>query len=57
MRLALRALAALTLGLAASPALAVDTSFYTYDGFAETVDALRVWQAAASAAQRASIAP
>lgn len=42
MRLALRALAALTLGLAASPALAVDTSFYTYDGFAETVDAFRL---------------
>jgi conjugal transfer mating pair stabilization protein TraG len=28
--------------LAASPAFAVDTSFYTYDGFAETVDAFRL---------------
>ena len=26
----------------ASPALAVDTSFHTYDGFAETVDAFRL---------------
>ncbi|QUT07667.1 conjugal transfer protein TraG N-terminal domain-containing protein [Sphingobium phenoxybenzoativorans] len=42
MRLALRAFAALLFGLAASPALAVDTSFYTYDGFAETVDAFRL---------------
>jgi conjugal transfer mating pair stabilization protein TraG len=31
----------LTLG-AASPAFAIDTSFYTYDGFAETVDAFRL---------------
>jgi conjugal transfer mating pair stabilization protein TraG len=28
--------------LAASPAFAVDTSFYTYDGFGETVDAFRL---------------
>jgi len=42
MRLVLRALLALALGLASSPALAVDTSFYTYDGFAETVDAFRL---------------
>jgi len=28
--------------LLASPALALDTSFYTYDGFAETVDALHL---------------
>ena len=42
MRLAIRALAALLLGLIATPALAVDTSFYTYDGFAETVDAFRL---------------
>ncbi|MFM5929834.1 MAG: conjugal transfer protein TraG N-terminal domain-containing protein, partial [Novosphingobium sp.] len=42
MRLALRALAALALGLVATPALAVETSFYTYDGFAETVDAFRL---------------
>ena len=27
---------------AATPALAVDTSFHTYDGFAETVDAFRL---------------
>lgn len=32
------ALAAIT----ASPALAIDTSFHTYDGFAETVDAFRL---------------
>jgi len=37
---ALLALAAIT--LAASPALAIDTSFYTYDGFAETVDAFHM---------------
>ncbi|RQW46101.1 conjugal transfer protein TraG N-terminal domain-containing protein [Novosphingobium sp. LASN5T] len=42
MRLALRALSALALGLVATPALAVDSSFYTYDGFAETVDAFRL---------------
>ena len=42
MRHAFRALAALLLGLIATPALAVDTSFYTYDGFAETVDAFRL---------------
>ena len=42
MRLALRALSALALALVATPALAVDSSFYTYDGFAETVDAFRL---------------
>ncbi|MFA7585795.1 MAG: conjugal transfer protein TraG N-terminal domain-containing protein [Novosphingobium sp.] len=35
-------LSALALSLIATPALAVDTSFYTYDGFAETVDAFRL---------------
>lgn len=38
----IRALPVLLLGLVATPALAVDTSFYTYDGFAETVDAFRL---------------
>ena len=38
----LRALAAITLGLMASPAMAIDASFHTYDGFAETVDAFRL---------------
>jgi conjugal transfer mating pair stabilization protein TraG len=39
----LRALLALTaIIFAASPALAIDTSFYTYDGFAETVDAFHM---------------
>ncbi|CCA93224.1 MULTISPECIES: conjugal transfer protein TraG N-terminal domain-containing protein [Novosphingobium] len=42
MRLAFRALPALLLAFAATPALAVDTSFYTYDGFGETVDAFRM---------------
>ncbi|MBB6122866.1 conjugal transfer protein TraG N-terminal domain-containing protein [Sphingobium subterraneum] len=42
MRFALRTLAALLLAFMATPALAVDTSFYTYDGFAETVDAFRL---------------
>lgn len=42
MRLAYRAVTALILSLIATPALAVDTSFYTYDGFAETVDAFRL---------------
>jgi len=42
MRFAFRAFAVLLLGLVATPALAVDTSFYTYDGFAETVDAFRL---------------
>lgn len=37
-RLIAAALAAMT----ASPAFAVDTSFHTYDGFAETVDAFRL---------------
>lgn len=36
------ALGALVVTLVASPALAIDTSFYTYDGFAETVDAFRL---------------
>lgn len=35
------AFAVVTLG-ASSPAFAIDTSFYTYDGFAETVDAFRL---------------
>lgn len=42
MRLSLRILPALVLAFAATPAFAVDTSFYTYDGFAETVDAFRL---------------
>ncbi|AZI37780.1 conjugal transfer protein TraG [Caenibius tardaugens NBRC 16725] len=42
MRLRLRSLLALPLGLVAAPAWAVDTSFHTYDGFAETVDAFRL---------------
>ncbi len=35
-------LAALPLLLVASPALAVESSYHTYDGFAETVDAFRL---------------
>jgi conjugal transfer mating pair stabilization protein TraG len=35
-------LAALPLAFMASPALAIDASFHTYDGFAETVDAFRL---------------
>jgi conjugal transfer mating pair stabilization protein TraG len=35
-------LGALASALVASPALAIDTSFYTYDGFAETVDAFKL---------------
>ncbi|MBN8818665.1 MAG: conjugal transfer protein TraG N-terminal domain-containing protein [Sphingomonas sp.] len=35
-------LAALVALLLASPALAIDASFHTYDGFAETVDAFRL---------------
>jgi len=42
MRLVPRLLLALPLALIASPALAVETSFHTYDGFAETVDAFRL---------------
>jgi hypothetical protein len=42
MRPVLRLLAACGLLCAASPALAVETSFHTYDGFAETVDAFRL---------------
>lgn len=42
MRLAFRALPPLLFAFVATPALAVDTSFYTYDGFAETVDAFRL---------------
>ena len=38
----LRALSALIALFAATPALAIDTSFHTYDGFAETVDAFRL---------------
>ena len=41
-RAALGFLTALALSLIATPAMAVDTSFYTYDGFAETVDAFRL---------------
>ena len=41
-RTAIGLLTALALSLIATPALAVDTSFYTYDGFAETVDAFRL---------------
>jgi len=37
-----RLLATILALLSASPALAVDTSFHTYDGFAETVDAFRL---------------
>ncbi|WCP12049.1 hypothetical protein sphantq_00446 [Sphingobium sp. AntQ-1] len=37
-----RLLAALPALFLASPALAVDTSFHTYDGFAETVEAFRL---------------
>jgi conjugal transfer mating pair stabilization protein TraG len=36
------ALLALPLAALPSPALAIDTSFHTYDGFAETVDAFRL---------------
>jgi conjugal transfer mating pair stabilization protein TraG len=39
---AIRLLAALPALLTASPALAFDTSFHTYNGFAETVDAFRM---------------
>jgi conjugal transfer mating pair stabilization protein TraG len=35
-------IAATIASLAALPALAIDTSFHTYDGFAETVDAFRL---------------
>ena len=42
MRRILRAVVTVAALLAASPAFAVDTSFYTYDGFAETVDAFRL---------------
>jgi conjugal transfer mating pair stabilization protein TraG len=35
-------LALIASALLASPALAIDTSFYTYDGFAETVDAFHL---------------
>ena len=38
----LRALSVLIALFAATPALAIDTSFHTYDGFAETVDAFRL---------------
>jgi conjugal transfer mating pair stabilization protein TraG len=37
-----RTLASLTAMAFASPALALETSFHTYDGFAETVDAFRL---------------
>ena len=36
-----RSLLALFAVFAATPAMAIDTSFHTYDGFAETVDAFR----------------
>lgn len=42
MRRLLRLLAFLPALFAATPALAVDSSFHTYDGFAETVDAFRL---------------
>ncbi|MBO9379513.1 conjugal transfer protein TraG [Sphingomonas histidinilytica] len=42
MRPSPRSLLALPFALAATPALAIDTSFHTYDGFAETVDAFRL---------------
>ncbi|MEN2790187.1 conjugal transfer protein TraG N-terminal domain-containing protein [Sphingomonas oligophenolica] len=42
MRRILRAAVTVAALLVASPAFAVDTSFYTYDGFAETVDAFRL---------------
>ncbi|WP_232494515.1 conjugal transfer protein TraG N-terminal domain-containing protein [Novosphingobium kaempferiae] len=42
MRARLKALPALPLLLAGAPAQAVDASFHTYDGFAETVDAFRL---------------
>lgn len=42
MRCLTKALAALPALLVASPALGVETSFHTYDGFAETVDAFRL---------------
>jgi conjugal transfer mating pair stabilization protein TraG len=41
-RFLLRALPVLASLLSTSPALAIDTSFHTYDGFAETVDAFRL---------------
>lgn len=42
MRRQIRLLLTLPLALIATPALAIDTSFHTYDGFGETVDALRL---------------
>jgi len=42
MRLILRAALTAAALCIATPAFAVDTSFYTYDGFAETVDAFRL---------------
>ena len=42
MRRLAKPLAFLPALLAATPAFAVDTSFHTYDGFAETVDAFRL---------------
>ncbi|WP_408591267.1 conjugal transfer protein TraG N-terminal domain-containing protein [Novosphingobium sp.] len=42
MRRLARVLAAMMACFVATPAFAVDTSFYTYDGFAETVDAFRL---------------
>lgn len=42
MRKALRTLTALAALLSTSPALALEASFHTYDGFAETVDAFRL---------------
>ncbi|MDF0491101.1 conjugal transfer protein TraG N-terminal domain-containing protein [Sphingobium sp. H39-3-25] len=42
MRRIAKLLALLPALLAATPALAVDTSFHTYDGFAETVEAFRL---------------
>ncbi len=42
MRRLTKAIASLPALLAATPAVAVDTSFHTYDGFAETVDAFRL---------------
>ena len=37
-----RAISVLIALFSASPALAIDASFHTYDGFAETVDAFRL---------------
>lgn len=42
MRRPLRSLLTLPVALIATPALAIDTSFHTYDGFGETVDAFRL---------------